>query len=122
MGRGAHGWDDPARGTIRWHTLLSKGLTPSKDLVCGVAELAVGDTFASHCHAQSEVYFGLEGVGIVMIDGEPFSLCPGAALFIPPDALHGIPTVTEALRYFYVFAADSFDDIAYRFSHEIPPT
>jgi len=111
-------WDDPARGTIRWQTLFSAGLTPTNGMVCGVAELVPGEFFAAHHHAEAEIYFGLSGEGAVVIDGTPHPLAPGTAMFIPPDAVHGIPQVTQTLRYFYVFAANSFDDITYRFAHE----
>ena len=108
-------WDDPSKGTIRWQTLLSKGLTATSGMVCGIAHLAPGETFALHHHAEAEIYFGIEGAGQVMIDGVGHDLAPGVALFIPTHAVHGIPACQTALRFFYVFAADSFDEIAYQF-------
>ncbi len=53
-------WDDPARGTIRFRTLVSAPATDSDEITCGVAMMAAGDTFALHSHPQPEVYFGLE--------------------------------------------------------------
>ncbi len=111
-----HGWDDPARGTLRWKTLLSGDVTASDSLVCGIAIMKPGDHFALHRHAQPEVYFGLEGEGIVMIDGQPHRLAPGIALFIPGHALHGVPEVAAPLRWFYTFACDRFDQIHYEFA------
>ena len=108
-------WADPACGTIRWQTLISKGLTNSAEMVCGIAHLSTGMDFAAHHHAEAEIYFCLDGVGTVMIDGLPHRLAPGVALFIPPQAVHGVPAVDEPLRWFYVFATDSFDDITYHF-------
>ncbi len=52
-------WDDPARGTIRFRTLISAPSTDTSDIVCGVAMMARGETFALHSHAEPEVYFGL---------------------------------------------------------------
>ena len=114
----AETWDDPARGTLSWVTLFSQGRTASDSLVCGVAEILPGQHFAAHCHAESEVYFGLEGEGEVMINGTPHRLSPGVALFIPGMALHGVPQVSQRLRWFYAFARDSFDQITYHFPHE----
>lgn len=111
-------WDNPARGSIRFRTLISAPATPTDSLVCGVALMAPGETFALHSHPQPEVYFGLEGEGEVMIDGAAHRLAPGVALFIPGGALHGIPLAATALKWFYTFAADSFDDIRYRFPDE----
>lgn len=111
-------WSNPARGTIRFRTLISAPVTPTDSLVCGVALMAPGETFALHSHPQPEVYFGLEGEGEVMIDGVAHRLAPGVALFIPGGALHGVPVVREPLKWFYTFAADSFDDIRYSFAAE----
>lgn len=113
-------WDDPARGTVLFRTLVSAPKTNSSGIVCGIGLMAAGDTFALHSHAEPEVYFGLEGTGEVMIDGTPFQLAPGVALYIPGGAVHGVPLATEPLKWFYTFATDSFADIHYRFLHESP--
>lgn len=111
-------FDDPARGTIRFRTLVSAPQTPTRDLVCGVAMMAPGETFLLHSHPQAEVYFGLEGTGEVLIDGVPHILAPGVALYIPGGAVHGVPMAEAHLKWFYTFAADSFSDIPYTFVHE----
>ncbi len=113
-------WDDPARGTIRFRTLISAPMTDTGDIVCGLAMMEAGDTFPLHSHPEAEVYFGLEGTGEVMIDGMPHSLAPGVALYIPGGAVHGVPLAKAPLKWFYTFAADSFADIRYRFMHESP--
>lgn len=109
------GWDDPARGSITWQTLLSAKTTQTSEVVCGIAHLRKGDSFAMHHHAQAEVYFGLKGHVNVMIDGAAHALGPDITLFIPPNAVHGIDLATEDVRFFYTFAANSFEDIAYHF-------
>ncbi len=109
-------WADPAHGTIGWRTLISAGLTPTEGLVCGIAEMQPGQHFALHRHAEPEVYFGLEGHGEVMIDGAAHHLSPGVAIYIPGHAEHGVPNVATALKWFYVFARDSFDQITYEFT------
>ena len=111
-------WNDPARGTIRFRTLVSAPATDTRELVCGVAMLAPGETFALHSHPQAEVYFGLDGTGEVLVDGVPHRLAPGVALYIPGGAVHGVPLASAPLRWFYTFAADSFADIRYTFVHE----
>lgn len=113
-------WDDPARGTIRFRSLISAPGTDTSGIVCGIAMLAPGETFALHSHPEPEVYFGLEGEGEVTIDGRQHRLAPGVALYIPGGAVHGVPLATTHLRWFYTFAADSFADIRYRFLHETP--
>lgn len=113
-------WDDPARGTLAWRMLISADVTPTAGLVCGVAEMLPGETFALHRHAEPEVYFGLEGEGSVMIDGIAYRLAPGVALYIPSMAEHGVPKATGPFRWFYTFARDRFDQITYHFTHEDP--
>jgi quercetin dioxygenase-like cupin family protein len=111
-------WDDPVRGTIRFRTLISAPQTDSREIVCGVALMGAGESFALHSHPEPEVYFGIEGEGDVLIDGLPHRLAPGVALYIPGGAVHGVPEAKAPLRWFYTFAADSFADIRYRFLHE----
>ena len=109
-------WDDPARGAVRWKTLISGDVTATDTLVCGIALMAKGDIFALHSHPQPELYFGLEGEVDVMINGTPHRLKPGVALFIPGDAVHGVLAADQPVRWFYTFAADAFADIAYSFA------
>lgn len=111
-------WEDLSRGTIRFRTLISAPDTRTDSLVCGVAMMAAGETFALHSHEHPEVYFGLEGEGEVVVDGHHHRLAPGVALYIPGGAIHGVPLAAGPLKWFYTFAADSFSDIHYRFPHE----
>jgi len=108
-------WPDAARGTIAWKTLISADITPSDSLICGIAEMQTGDTFALHSHPQSEVYFGLSGAVDVHVDGVIHRLTEGMALFIPSNAVHGVARADQPVRWFYTFAADRFSDIAYTF-------
>lgn len=113
-------WDDPVRGTIRFRTLISAPQTDTSGIVCGVAMMALGDRFEMHAHPEPEVYFGLTGVGEVVIDGAPHRLAPGVALYIPGGAMHGITVLEAPLKWTYIFAADSLADIRYHFASETP--
>jgi quercetin dioxygenase-like cupin family protein len=109
------GWSDPARGSVRWKSLFSADRTATDSMVCGIALMAKGEDFALHSHPEAEIYFGLEGEGIVMVNGLPQRLAPGVAIFIPGGAVHGVPRVSGPLKWLYVFARDSFDQISYSF-------
>lgn len=109
-------WSDPARGSIAWKTLISGDVTASDTLVCGIAIMGAGDTFALHSHAEPELYFGIEGEVTVQVDGTPHRLRPGVALFIPGNAVHGVLRADQPVRWFYTFAADAFSDITYSFA------
>ena len=93
-------WDDQARGTIRFRTLVSAPQTDSDRIVCGVAIMAAGDTFPLHHHPHPEVYFGLEGEGQVLIEGVAHAFGPGVALYIPGGAVHGVPVAAGPLKWF----------------------
>lgn len=45
-----------------------------------------GDTTREHRLRSSEVYYILEGDGIMHIDGESRSVRPGSTVYIPPEA------------------------------------
>jgi quercetin dioxygenase-like cupin family protein len=109
-------WSD-ARGRLSFHTLVSGDRTPSEGLVAGVAIVAPGGELALHSHTQPEIYFALEGKAVVTIDGVAHDVAAGAAVFIPGDAPHGISNpFGETFRIFYVFPADRFEEIRYRFA------
>src|SRR5579863_4550605 len=111
----AETWTD-ARGTLSFHTLVSGDVTPSNGLVAGVSTLEPGCALALHSHEQAEVYFALEGAAVVTVDGVDRTVSAGAAVFIPGGALHTVRNpFKEVFKIFYVFPADRFDDIKYKF-------
>jgi quercetin dioxygenase-like cupin family protein len=109
-------WQDTSKGSIRWKTLLSGDVTATNSMVCGIAIMDAGQTFALHSHAEPEVYFGIEGEVDVQINGTTHRLKPGVALFIPGNAVHGVLTADQPVRWFYTFASNAFSDIAYTFA------
>ncbi len=67
-------------------------------------------------HEQPEIYFILEGTGIMRIDGHETVVKAGTAVFIPGNAEHGIRNDSDAnLKLFYAFPTGSFADVVYRF-------
>lgn len=53
------------------------------------------------------------------IEGNECKVEKGSTVFVPGNAEHGVRNEgPEELRWFYVFAADSFGDVVYRFSAE----
>jgi quercetin dioxygenase-like cupin family protein len=114
---GRDGWDDPVKGRIGWRTLFSADLTPTHGLTAGIAKLEPGGWLGLHRHSPAEIYYVLEGRGIVTIEGREHEVHVGAAVFIPADAEHGIRNEhEEPLRFLYAFPVDSFGEVEYRFS------
>lgn len=110
------GWNKERNGRIGWRTLFSNERTPTESLTAGVGEIGPGDRLGAHQHTPPEVYYILAGEGAVRIREEEYRVKPGSAVFIPGDAVHGLcNTGQDTLRFFYVFAADSFEDVDYHF-------
>ena len=110
-------WDDPVRGVLGFRTLISGGTTPTRTLTAGIADLNPGGWLGLHRHTPAEIYYVVEGHGIVTLDGADNPVSAGTAVYIPGDAEHGIRNAGHTpLRFFYAFALDSFDDVTYRFS------
>ncbi|MBP0579987.1 cupin domain-containing protein [Labrys sp. LIt4] len=110
-------WDDPAKGSVAWHTLFSADITPTDSLSAGIAILPPGGTNPPHRHAEAELYFILEGNGVLTVDGLESPVGKGAAIFIPGQAWHSLRNEGDAeLRLFYVFPTGRFSDVIYEFS------
>lgn len=110
------GWDDAVKGRIGWRTLFGGGVTATDSLTAGIAEVEPGGWLGLHRHAPAEIYYVLEGRGIVTLEGIEHEVSAGAAVFIPGDAEHGIRNpYGVAFRFLYVFPVDSFAEVEYRF-------
>jgi mannose-6-phosphate isomerase-like protein (cupin superfamily) len=110
-------WDDPVKGRIAWRTLFGGDNSKTDSLTAGIAEVEPGGWLGLHRHTPAEIYYVLEGSGIVTIDGREYPVAAGTALFIPGDAEHGLRNEGDVvLRFLYAFAADSFAKVEYRFS------
>lgn len=110
------GEDHPTHGNVTWHTLISGDRTPSNSVVLGIAEVKPGGWLGLHRHDPAEFYLGLSGEGTATVDGKPFRIAAGVALFIPGNAEHGITAGPQGVSFAYGFAVNAFDEIMYRFS------
>jgi quercetin dioxygenase-like cupin family protein len=109
-------WNDPGKGVIAWRTMFSADRHPSNALTGGVAKLEPGAALLEHRHDPAEIYFIIEGRGVVVIDGVDRTVQAGDGVFIPSNALHGLRAAADSpLKMFYMLAADSFAEIEYRF-------
>jgi mannose-6-phosphate isomerase-like protein (cupin superfamily) len=110
-------------GTVTWKTLISQPNTPTNTFTVGIAACppqcsATCDAgyLQLHRHTHAEIYHVISGRGIVSIEGVEHLVGKGSVVFIPGDAEHGVRCEgEEELRWLYVFAADGFGEIGYRF-------
>ena len=111
-------WSDPVRGEVGFRTLFGGDLTTT-DFTAGVADLEVGGWLGHHRHEPSEIYYVLQGEGVLTIEGEEHAVRSGTAVYVPSNSEHGIRNTGDGLlRFFYAFAVGSFDQIEYRFTAE----
>jgi quercetin dioxygenase-like cupin family protein len=108
--------DVARRGLVYWKTLVSGDLTHSEALTMGIAKIPPSEALHEHRHQPAEIYLVLEGTGSVTIDGNTRPVGAGSAVFIPGNALHSCEnTGASDLRFAYVLAADSFEEVEYVF-------
>jgi mannose-6-phosphate isomerase-like protein (cupin superfamily) len=108
--------DVARRGLVYWKTLVSGDLTHSEALTIGIAKIPPSEALHEHRHQPAEIYLVLEGTGSVTIDGNTRPVGAGSAVFIPGNALHSCEnTGASDLRFAYVLAADSFEEVEYVF-------
>ena len=75
-----------------------------------VWELAPGASEGNHIHGAGgnrpleEIYYFLEGHGVLLIEGEEVPVAPGDAVLVPPGVDHGLYNRgTEPLRLVLLF-------------------
>jgi quercetin dioxygenase-like cupin family protein len=107
---------DPTYGTVTWRTLINGAENAPKEFVLGIAEFGPHGTLLPHRHDPAEFYLGIEGSGIVTIDGNAHVIAAGVAIYVPGNAEHGVVAGVEGLRFAYGFAEPAFGSIEYRFS------
>ncbi|NIQ97329.1 MAG: cupin domain-containing protein [Desulfuromonadales bacterium] len=111
-------WDDPACEDVRWRTLLSGDRTPTDSLTLGVLEIDAGVSreLLRHSHEQVEVYYVLQGEGVLTVGPSEYPVRSGSAAYVPGNERHGVRnTGTVQLRILYVFRSDSFSQVRYKF-------
>lgn len=125
--------DPSIGGNVSWKTLLSSPHTPTDTFTVGIATCPSGSHASCpttsqtqghlklHRHSHAEIYHVISGRGIVTIDGEEHEVGKGSVVFIPGNAEHGIRNVEEGeLSWLYVFGADGFEEVVYRFDEDGP--
>lgn len=106
-------WEDARHGRVSFRVLLSRGVTPSKGLVKGIADLGPGDVERIHRHDRPESVLVLEGTGEAEIEGDVFEMRPGDVFFVPENCWHEWRTREARVRFLFTFPADELNDIAY---------
>ena len=96
------------RGLIRRRSLF--GESSQLPIRMEIWELDPGVTEGDHIHQEpsplEEVYYFLEGEGIMTVDGEEVPVKAGDAILVPPGAHHGFQsTGADPLRLVIIWGA-----------------
>lgn len=101
--------------------LLSRIDGGSRHLTTTLVEVEPGGRQRLHSHAPEQVYFIVEGRGIMRVGEEEREVVEGDCVFVPSGETHGIVNAgAEPLRYFSA-AAPSFDEEELRSLWPLPP-
>jgi len=75
----------------------------SADLSLGLYALAAGAIDQQQPHGEDEVYFVLEGRGLLHVRGTDLPVQPGSIAFVPAHAPHYFHSIEEPLRLLVIF-------------------
>jgi uncharacterized cupin superfamily protein len=115
-------WSDPVRGEVRFRTLLGAA-AGARSLVHGLAYLEPGKVERAHWHPETdETIHVLAGSRKARLADSLVPLGTGDTVFVPAGTVHEWRASAEGLRFFYSFAADRFETIAYVFEAGDPPS
>lgn len=99
---------------VTWRTLTSADRTPTRELTSGVCEIEPGCELPLHRHPPLELYYFLEGTGVVTLGSDDHPVRAGSTVSIPGDTPHRIyNSGSGPLRLFYVFPVESFSQVEY---------
>jgi quercetin dioxygenase-like cupin family protein len=112
--------DPSTGGNVSWKTLIGRPKTESDTFTVSIATCPPASKSGHlrlHSHTHAEIYHVASGRGVVRVDGAEYGVQRGSVVYIPGDAEHGIwNTGEDELVWLYVFAADGFGEVVYRFS------
>ncbi|MFN8187837.1 MAG: cupin domain-containing protein [Gaiellales bacterium] len=96
-------------------SLLDLSTAPVRNQSLAEATLVAGGATTRHYHgASEELYYVVEGSGVIEIDGERATLHPGDAVLIPPGAWHRIEVGRDqTLRFLCCCSPPYRDDDTY---------
>lgn len=79
------------------------GATPQlRSMTAGNLRLMPGmSPHPPHQHPEEEILFITEGSGVVTIEGKPYKVSPGSAMYCEADKLHGITNTGSKPLLFY---------------------
>lgn len=90
--------------------LLASALTSSAQyLTTSLVEIKPGGKQRIHSHEPEQVYYILEGSGLMTVGDQEARISPGDCIFIPSHTVHGLVNDGKLTVRYFSAAAPAFD-------------
>jgi mannose-6-phosphate isomerase-like protein (cupin superfamily) len=96
------------RDNIISHLLVSEKTCGSKNLTTTIVEMQPGGIQKMHSHGPEQMYYVLEGEGVIIVGNETEIVGAGDCIFIPSNAPHGLENKGMFLLRYFSAASPSF--------------
>jgi len=94
---------------ITSYLLASLITSDAKYLTTTLVEIKPGGEQRVHEHIPEQVYFILEGKGLMTVGGEKKAVGPGDCIFIPSGMPHGLENKGKVILGYFSAASPSFE-------------
>lgn len=96
-------------------TVLKELLHPNNDaypadVSLAFAQLAPGDASVHHALKSTEIYIGIQGEGVLYIDGVEYPLAAGTSILVPPHAEQWLQNTGEQSLDFYCIVSPAWSE------------
>lgn len=94
---------EPSKGmklTVRYLLDPQRG---AADVAAGTCRFEPNVHFTVHRHAPPEIYYVLDGRGVVYVADQTLAVSASSAIYIPGGVAHGIDTYDHALQFFWLY-------------------
>lgn len=96
------------RDNITSHLLVSKRTCDSENLAVTLIEMDPGGVQHVHNHEPEQMYYILEGLGVMTVDDERRQVQAGDCTYYPPFAKHGLENTGGIVLRYLSAASPSF--------------
>ena len=98
------------RDNITSHLLVSKLTCNSENLAITLVEMEPGGIQHVHSHEPEQMYYILEGSGVMTVDDEQRQVQAGDCIYYPPFAKHGLENTGGTVLRYLSAASPSFTE------------
>ena len=96
------------RDAITSYLVVSAQTCNAENLAITIVEMEPGGFQHLHSHKPEQIYFILEGQGLMTVDGEERPVQAGDCIFFPSFAEHGLKNTGEGVLRYLSAASPSF--------------